>query len=420
MKTTLKRSFALILSVLLLALSLAACGRTEADPAPVSAESASAAAESAPEAPELPAGSAFEAAEDPAESTPESYTVAIRDIRKHGNVILDTDFDTMNAHGMEIGDIITATVGEKSFCLPIGTAHADVDSGSMLCRFDTEDNEVSLAINMGSFASEAGIGEKVSIEEEPGYRWDVAIGEVTLSLKEKQGYRAEYDARNLTRTNERADYPALTDEEFSNFRAVAAAGIREDWLYRSSTPIEPALGRNEYAMAAMEKAGIRAVINLDDSADEMQSYPAYPGSWYSRCAVVNPEMTYDFGTGEFAGKVKQSVLFLLENDGPFLIHCKEGKDRTGILCAILECFAGASAEEVTGDYMLTYANFYGILPGDGAYDVILSNNLVKTLCGLYGIDSLNGTDLQKEAADYLLSTGLDETQLHQLAAKLGA
>lgn len=418
MKTTLKRFFALLLSVLLLALSLAACGRTEANPAPASA--APAAAESAPETSGSPAEASSEVAENAAESAPESYTVAIRDIRKHGNVILDTDFDTMNAHGMEIGDIITATVGEKSYDIPIGTAHADVDSGSMLCRFDTEDNEVSLAINMGSFASEAGIGEKVSIEEEPGYRWDVYIGEVTLALKEKQGYRAEYDARNLTRTNERADYPALTDEEFSNFRAVAATGIREDWLYRSSTPIEPALGRNEYAMAAMEKAGIRAVINLDDSVDEMKSYPTYPGSCYSRCAIINPEMTYDFGTEEFAGKVKQSVLFLLENDGPFLIHCKEGKDRTGILCAILECFAGASAEEVTGDYMLTYANFYGILPGDGAYDVILSNNLVKTLCGLYGIDSLDGTDLQKEAADYLLSTGLDEIQLHQLAAKLGA
>ena len=70
--------------------------------------------------------------------------------------------------------------------------------------------------------------------------------------------------------------------------------------------------------------------------------------------------------------------------------------------------------------MLTYANFYGILPGDGAYDVILNNNLVKTLCGLYALDTLSGADLQKEAADYLLSIGLDEGQLRQLAAKLGA
>lgn len=187
---------------MLLTLSLAACGRTEADPAPALAEPV--AAESAPETSGSPAEASSEVAENAAESAPEGYTVAIRDIRKHGNVILDTDFDAMNAHGMEIGDIITATVGEKSFSLPIGTAHSDVDTGSMLCRFDIEDNEVSLAINMGSFASEAGIGEKVSIEEEPGYRWDVAIGEVTLSLKEKQGYRAEYDARNLTRrTNAR-------------------------------------------------------------------------------------------------------------------------------------------------------------------------------------------------------------------------
>ena len=131
MNTTLKRSFALALSVLL-TLSLAACGRP--DVSAVAAEPPAAVAENAPERMESPAESAVEAAEDPAESAPEGYTVAIRDIRKHGNVILDTDFDAMNAHGMEIGDIITATVGEKSFSLPIGTAHADVDTGSMLCR----------------------------------------------------------------------------------------------------------------------------------------------------------------------------------------------------------------------------------------------------------------------------------------------
>lgn len=418
MNTTLKRSFALMLSVLLLALSLAACGWAEADPAPVSA--APAAAESAPETSESPAEVSSEAAESADEGAQEGYTVAIRDVRKHGNVILDTDFDEMNAHGLEVGDIITATVGGKSYDIPIGTAHTDVDTGCMLCRFDTEDNEVSLAINMGSFAGETGIGEKQTIEEDPGYRWDLFIREVTLALKEKQGYRDEYAARNLVRSNERADYPALSDEEFANFRAIAVTGMKENRLYRSSTPIEPAIGRNEYAMAAMEKAGIRSVINLDDSVDEMQSYPTYPGSWYSRCAVVNPEMTYDFGTEEFAGKVRQSVLFLLENEGPTLIHCKEGKDRTGILCALLECYVGATAEEVLGDYMITYGNFYGVMPGDGAYDVIVNNNLVRTLCGLFGLDTLDGADLRRAATDYFLSIGLDEGQLERLSATLGA
>lgn len=96
----------------------------------------------------------------------------------------------------------------------------------------------------------------------------------------------------------------------------------------------------------------------------------------------NPEMNYDFAGKEFGQKVKKSVLFITENDGPYLIHCKEGKDRTGMLCAILECFAGASAEDVKRDYMSTYYNFYNVQPEDDAYSIILNNNLVKTLPGI--------------------------------------
>ncbi len=56
---------------------------------------------------------------------------------------------------------------------------------------------------------------------------------------------------------------------------------------------------------------IRSVINLDDSIEVMQSYETFPGSYYSRCAVVNPEMTYDFGSAEFDEKVRESILFIL-------------------------------------------------------------------------------------------------------------
>ena len=346
-------------------------------------------------------------------------TVAIRSISKHGNVVLDISFDEMRDNNMDVGDVITVTVGDNTYDIPVGTAFSDVDSGNMICRFDLEDDEVAVAINMGSFAKEAGIGEKQTIEADPGYKWDVKISEVGLLLKEKAGYLDEYNARNVTRTDAREDYVYLSDEEFANFRAVSVSGMKENALYRSSTPLEPAIGRNEYAMAAMEKAGIRSVIDLDDSAEVMRSYESFPGSYYSGCAVINPEMNYDFGSEEFGQKVRESILFIIENDGPYLIHCKEGKDRTGILCAIIECFVGTSREDVMKDYMITYSNYYGVQPEDATYGIILKNNLVKTLCELFKADDLENADLKEKAEEYLLSTGLTEEQLGQLTEKLG-
>ena len=124
-------------------------------------------------------------------------TVAIKEISKHGNVILDTTFDEMKSHDMDVGDVITVTAADAEFDLPVGTSYTDVDSGEMICRFDMEDNEVAIAVNMGSFATEAGIGEKQTVEEDPGYKWDMRITELRLKLKEKAGYLDVYNARNL-------------------------------------------------------------------------------------------------------------------------------------------------------------------------------------------------------------------------------
>ena len=397
-KTMIRKSILTAAAVLLI-LTLPGCGKTD---------------------PKTPS----ETSEPVIVSTPESsseeaaaFPVSIKRFNSHGNVILDITFEQMEAHNIAPGDILTVFAGDKRFDIPAGTSYSDVDTGQMMCRFDTEDKEVGLVMNMGSFAAEAGIAEKQKIDEDPGYRWDVKISDIKLALKEKEGYLDEYKARNLERSNDRKDYPSLTDEEYANFRAVRTSGIKENWVFRSSTPLDAAIGRNEYAMAAMEKAGIRSVINLYDPEATMKGYDTYPGSYYSRCAVVNPEMSYDYTSEAFAGKVRQSVLFMIENDGPYLIHCKEGKDRTGILCAVLECFAGASSEEIKEDYMLTYSNFYNVSPGSTAYDILL-RNLVKPLGEMLGTEGIDTADLKEKARGYLLSAGLTEEQLEKLENRL--
>jgi len=44
---------------------------------------------------------------------------------------------------------------------------------------------------------------------------------------------------------------------------------------------------------------------------------------------------------------------LAEADGPVLIHCAAGKDRTGVLAALTHHIAGVSRDDITEDYLLT-------------------------------------------------------------------
>ena len=66
-------------------------------------------------------------------------------------------------------------------------------------------------------------------------------------MAEKAGYLEEYEIRNIDslRTNERDDY--ASDEVFANFRPVVMGDILAGILYRSSSPVNPELGRNSYA-----------------------------------------------------------------------------------------------------------------------------------------------------------------------------
>ena len=107
-----------------------------------------------------------------------------------------------------------------------------------------------------------------------------------------------------------------------------------------------------------------------------------------------------------------------ETEAPYYMHCTEGKDRCGIASAVLECFMGASYDEVVTDYLVTYYNYYGIQPGTEKAANIAKYGIVSALQTMFGVEDLSKADLQAEALDYLLEIGLNAEEIVSLLLTL--
>ena len=367
----------------------------------------------------LPSGIAF------AEADAQTFETGILQIRKHGNIELEISSEALLGMGYEYGDVISVTMGGKTIDLPLCSAYSDVDANKLVCRAltnGTEDEKnAMLAINMGDLATDLGIAKKAKIEEEPGYRWDFLVEtpvKVTVSLKEKGGYADEYMMRKLVRTDARADYPHLTDEQYANFRCVETTGMGKGILYRSSSPVNPEMNRSREADEALNRAGVATILDLADSEAKIKSYEGSQTSYFMQRKVIALDLVMDTASPGFTDGLAKGLEQLAESDGPYLIHCNEGKDRTGFVCAVLECLIGATAQEVAEDYMATYFNFYGVEPGSEQYGAILRGNIEKSLAAAFGVADIYGADLPACAQKYLLSIGLDEGTVAKLKEKL--
>ena len=345
---------------------------------------------------------------------------------KYGNVYTDCAAENFTEDlGLAWGDLVTVKFLGQELILPVVPTYSYVDSGKpaiILNKNDkgNADGYVSLAINMGNFAETYGIATKHT-DENKNWWWEACEGvefpiEVSYELYEKEGYMAEYLLHELTRTNNREDYAHLTDAQFANFRKVATTGMGN--LYRSSSPINPEIGRNTYAMAEVEKAGVTVVMNLADNAEEAAAYAGFAESYYAGQKVIFLGLGVDFAAADFQAGLANGLRFFAENPGTYLVHCNEGKDRAGFVSAVLECLMGASAEEVVADYMVTYYNYYGVEPGTEKYNAIASSNIIKSLQTAFGIEDLYAADLAAEAAEYIAAIGLTEAEIAALKANL--
>ena len=347
---------------------------------------------------------------------------------KYGNVYTDCKATKFTDDlGFEWGDIVTVKFLDKELDLPVVPTYAYVDTGvAAIIMNKSESGDptgyISLAINMGDFATTYGIATKTTNEDKTWF-WTAQEGvefpiEVTFTMKEEGGYMAEYILHDLNRTNAREDYAALTDAEFANFRQVTTTGMG-DHLYRGSSPINPEIGRNTYADAAIEAAGVTVILNLADDKASAEAYAGFSDSYYSKQNVKYLNLGVDFTADDFKAGLAEGLRFFAENEGTYYVHCTEGKDRAGFVNALLECLMGATYDEVVADYMVTYYNYYGVTTDDERYAPIANSNIIKTLCTAFGVEDLATADLAAEAAEYIKGIGLSDDELAALKKNLG-
>ncbi|MBQ2753598.1 MAG: tyrosine-protein phosphatase [Firmicutes bacterium] len=346
---------------------------------------------------------------------------------KYGNVYCDCEADDFVAEGFGWGDMVNVSFLGQTITVPVIPTYSYVDSGEAAVIMGKgedgmPDGYVSFAVNMGNFAQAYNIAAKKT-DEQKNWWFEPFEGvtfpvDISIEMNEKGGYMAEYILRDLIRTNERDDYAHLTDEQFSNFRAFSAAGIGEGMLYRSSSPINPELARNTYADKAMENAGVKTVINLADGEDEAKVYEGYSDSYYSKQNVIFLNLGVDFAAEDFQSGLMRGLRHMAENEGPYLVHCTEGKDRAGFVSALLSCFMGVPYGDVIKDYMVTYYNYYGVVEGSDKYNAIAESNIIKSLRLAFGVEDLEAADLKAEAEEYMLAIGVTEEEISKLRDNL--
>ncbi|MBQ8536027.1 MAG: tyrosine-protein phosphatase [Clostridia bacterium] len=337
-----------------------------------------------------------------------TVTGKVAEIEKYGHALLDTTINDFLAAGFALGDEITVQAGTYTGDMPFYDGYY-VDNGDYMVRAYPGHTCIAVCINYGKFAETAGIG----------------VGdEVTLTLKTKAAYLATQEISSLVYTNDPADY--ASEEVFANFRMVKAGQIGEGKLYRSASPINNENNRAATANKLVEAAGVKSVMNMGDTDEEIAAYAAaedfdsaYYKKLYDEGSVIALGMPVNFSSEEFAAGIVKGLTFLSEKEAPYLVHCTEGKDRAGFTSMLLAALMGATQEEIVTDYMTSYVNYYHLDPvADAAkYDMIAEKNVMEMLKTVAG-GSLEGVDLAKAAEDYLTKNGMAPEAVEALKTNL--
>lgn len=265
--------------------------------------------------------------------------------------------------------------------------------------------------------------------------WDVFELEgtegVRITVREAGKYKDTQDALSIKYTDEKVDYP--DDAVFANYREMKGGSLKAATLFRGASSVDDEHKRVGYVNSFIEKDGIKYDLDLSDSADEVAEMldedreegvdVSYIEGLWNAGNVGCLDLGAAYKSDEFKKTLAQGIYEMCTHEGPYYIHCVEGKDRTGFTCALLEGLAGATYDEIVDDYMITYANYYGITKeeDEAKYTAIKELQIDNMLAYLTDDVSKTGlvtADYKTAARIYLTGGGLTEAQVDEIESAI--
>lgn len=141
------------------------------------------------------------------------------------------------------------------------------------------------------------------------------------------------------------DLASASDEDLAT---LASLNIKHVYDLRSATEIaDPLVGGADKIPAGADYTNIP--INFGDLAALAQSLQS-PDEGRQFMVDVNRSFITDPAKRE---GLKQALTAIADSDGPVLIHCTGGKDRTGWISALLLTLSGVQEQTIIDDYLLS-------------------------------------------------------------------
>ena len=194
---------------------------------------------------------------------------------------------------------------------------------------------------------------------------------VSHGLREKLGLRmcAGLDGREGRPAVFRSR--ALTDATTEDIEALRALGIEVVYDLRKeaervSNP-EPATVRDAFEIR---------VCPVDLQDDESRTQETKSRHVKTAYGLPGERMRFLYGVmADHADAVRAIVRKIIADGKPVLVHCANGKDRVGVVCASTQIACGISRNAVMADYLLTnecnaemnrrdLAHYAGLMPSD--------------------------------------------------------